>query len=165
MKPTRILAGLFAVACIAFWMFAFSPWARDIFTAPDQLEDEGYAASVDALCADAQAAIDDLPSARSATTPSGRVSAVAAGTATLDRLVQDVAALDGGTSNDRRLVGLWLDDWDIYLADRSRHAERLQSEGDVRFLNTEDNGVFIAQRMDGFSRVNEIDNCVLPGDI
>ena len=165
MSPGRALAGLFALVCIAFWIFAFSPWARDIFTAPDQLEDESYGSALDALCDDAQSSIDTLPSARSAATPVERASAVAAGTEVLRRLVQDMAVLDGGTADDRRLVGLWLDDWEIYLGDRVRHAERLESEGDVRFLNTEDEGVFVAQRMDGFSRVNDLDSCVLPGDI
>ena len=165
MTPARALAGFFAFACIAFWIFAFSPWARDIFTAPDQLEDETYVAALDSLCAEAQARVEALPSARSAATPADRIAAVTAGTEILDRLVEDMAALAGGTADDRRLVGLWLEDWEIYLDDRSRHAERLLTEGDVRFLNTEDNGVFVAQRMDGFSRVNELDACVLPGDI
>ena len=66
MSPGRALAGLFALVCIAFWIFAFSPWARDIFTAPDQLEDESYGAALDVLCEDAQTSIDALPSARSA---------------------------------------------------------------------------------------------------
>lgn len=164
-RKTRALATVFIVACVAFWIFAFSPQARDIFTAPDQLEDEQYVAALDARCALTSAELDRLPSARRADNPTERAETVTAANELLRTMVNDLGAITGGTEDDRRLIGRWLEDWEVYLGDRSRHVERLLTDGDVRFLNTEDGGVFVAERMDGFIRVNDIDNCVLPGDV
>lgn len=164
-RTTRVLATVFVVACVAFWIFAFSPWARDIFTAPDQLDDEAYVAALDARCARTMADLDELPPPRRAETPNERAEILVAANEQLRRLVDDLDTVPGGTADDRRLVGRWLEDWEIYLADRSSHVERLLTEGDVAFLNTEEDGVFIAERMSGFVRVNDIDNCALPGDL
>ena len=164
-RTTRVLATVFVLFCIAFWAFAFSPWARDIFTAPDQLEDESYVAALDARCARTRSELDALPSARRAETPTERAETVVAANELLRAMVDGLAMVEGGTEDDRRLVGRWLDDWEIYLGDRSEHVDRLLRDGDSPFLNTEENGVFIAERMDGFVRVNDIDNCLIPGDL
>ena len=164
-RTTRVLATIFVVACVLFWIFAFSPWARDIFTAPDQLEDEAYVADLDARCARTVATFDELPPPRRAETPAERADLLVVANGELRTLVDDLGSVAGGTADDRALVGRWLEDWEIYLADRARHVERLRREGDVAFLNTEENGVFIAERMSGFVRVNDIDNCALPGDL
>lgn len=162
---TRVLATIFVVCAIAFWLFAFSPWARDIFQAPDQIADETYVASLDGRCAAARSLLTELPLAQNAATPVDRASALSEANEILTLMAADLAEIDGGTDNDRRLVGLWLDDWRIYLGDRESHVGRLITEGDVRFLTSEVNGVFINERMDGFARVNDLDNCETPGDV
>lgn len=162
---TRVLATSFVVLAIAFWAFAFSPWARDIFTAPDQLESEALVDDVENRCAAARGQIAELPAASLATSAAERAPVVAEATSHLAAMVADLRLMDPVNSDDARLLGLWLDDWNIYLTDRDAHADRLLNEGDVRFLNTEDNGVFIHERMDGFARVNNLDSCETPGDI
>lgn len=162
---TRFLATAFVVVSVAFWIFAFSPWARDLFTAPDQLEDEALVAAIDDVCAAARTDLFELPPARTATTPAERAEILVAANETLRQMRADLAMLPVDTPEDRRLVNLWLDDWDIYLGDRDTHINRLLTEGDVRFFNTVDNGVFIHERMDGFARVNNMDNCETPGDV
>ena len=162
---TRVLATLFVVCAVAFWLFAFSPWARDIFQAPDQIADETYVSALDGRCAAARSLLLELPLAQNATSPVERASALSEANDILTEMANDLAGIDGGTDNDRRLVGLWLDDWGIYLSDRANHVGRLVTEGDVRFLTSEVNGVFINERMDGFARVNDLDNCETPGDV
>jgi hypothetical protein len=164
-RRTRVLAVLFIVLSAAFWAFAFSPWARDIFQAPDQIEDEGYLAAIELTCAGALDEIGTFPSPRSATGPEDRATLVENTNAVLQQMQADLAALNRGTDADRELVIRWLDDWDFYLEDRVDHVERLQTEGDVRFLNTERDGIFIAERMSGFARVNEIRSCMPLGDL
>ena len=51
------------------------------------------------------------------------------------------------------------------MEDRVTHAERLRQGEDARFLNTEADGIFIAERMNGFARVNNMDSCQVPGDL
>jgi len=83
------------------------------------------------------------------------------------RLVDDLATLSGGTDSDRDLVAHWLADWEVYLADRLTHAERLRTEGDVKPLLTAlPNGAgSVLERMNGFARVNDMDSCLDPGDL
>jgi len=68
-------------------------------------------------------------------------------------------------NKDQELIERWLEDWDFYLADRVAHADKLRNGDDSRFLNTERDGIFIAERMSGFARVNEFRSCLPPGDL
>lgn len=164
-RRTRVLASIFVLLSVAFWIFAFSPWARDIFQAPDQIQDEAYAGALEDRCAEAIAEIGLLPSARSAVGPEDRADNVEQINAVLQDMRRDLAEISGGTAEDRALIMRWLDDWDFYMEDRATHVDRLRNEGDVRFLNTERDGIFIAERMNGFARVNEIRSCMPPGDL
>jgi len=164
-KGTRIAATIFVIVTVAFWMFAFSPWARDMFQAPDQIEDEAYVAAIEDRCALAVAKIDTFPTPRSATGPNDRADNLERVNAALIQMRADLGNLEGGTIEDRELIQLWLADWDLYIEDRVNHVERLRTEGDVRFLNTEHDGIFIAERLNGFGRVNEIRSCLPPGDL
>ncbi len=164
-RTTRIAATIFVIVAVAFWIFAFSPWARDIFQAPDQIQDDAYNAAIEDRCALTVAQIEGFPSVRSATGPEDRADNVELVNGALLQLRSDLAELDGGTPEDRVLIGRWLDDWDFYIQDRIDHVQRLRTEGDVRFLNTERDGIFIAERMNGFARVNEIRSCLPPGDL
>ena len=162
---TRVFAVVFILGAIAFWIFAFSPLARQIFQAPDQLADETYVADIEATCAATVATLGELPSPRSASGPEERANIVENSNVVLVQMREDLAVLAGGTEADRDLVMRWLEDWDILIADRVTHVERLRTEGDVRFLNTEADGIFIAERMSGFARVNEFRSCLPPGDL
>ncbi len=162
---TRVFAVVFILGAIAFWIFAFSPWARQIFQAPDQIADEAYVATIEATCAATVAQLDALPSPRSADGPESRANIVENSNVALTAMRMALAELEGGTPEDRDLVSRWLEDWDILISDRMTHVERLRTEGDVRFLNTESDGIFIAERMSGFARVNEFRSCLPPGDL
>ena len=94
--------------------------------------------------------MDALPSVRSAESPANRADNLELANAALVRMTEDIAGFGTAFPGDGRLIGLWLGDWDIYIADRVTHVQRLRTEGDVRFLNTEADGIFIAERMNGF---------------
>ncbi len=164
-RVTRALAVVFILVAIAFWIFAFSPQAREMFQAPDQLEDESYVAAIEQTCVDAVARLDALPSARSADDTAARADIVENSNVILGDMIGALAELSGGTEDDQRLIGLWLQDWEIVMADRETHVARLRTEGDVRFLNSEVDGIFVAERMNGFARVNDIESCAPPGDL
>ena len=107
----------------------------------------------------------ELPSIRSASSPQDRANNLELANAALDRMLIDIDNLGSTAVGDERLIGLWLGDWQIYMADRVAHVDRLRTEGDVRFLNTEADGIFIAERMSGFARVNNMRSCLPPGDL
>lgn len=95
------------------------------------------------------------------------------GTPAEDTLAEKIAegkATEG--LSDAALVGLWLDDWNIYLSDRQAHVERLNNatadtaDRDLRFLISDvvAGGIY-TRRMDGFARLNNMPACQVPGDI
>lgn len=164
-RITRIAATLFVLASLAFWIYAFSPLARERYVAVDGISDLAYRDQIELRCADAVTRIAELPSARSAASPKERANNLEVVNAELLSMMSEIGGLSSTVDDDLRLVGLWRDDWDIYLADRNAHVERLRTEGDVRFLNTEADGIFIASRMNGFARRNHLDSCETPGDL
>ncbi len=175
----RWLGGLFVVGSFVFWAWAFSPWART--ENPGRLDDRSFVQWADQRCAQAQAAIDALPTARQAASRPERADQVDRGTDEVEALVADIrrqagAALavstDGEGPPDAELVSAWLDDWDVYISDRRSHSDRLRTAGDdtpdreLRFLLVDlTEGSTYTERMDGFARLNNMDNCQVPGDV
>ena len=111
--------------------------------------------------------IATLTPAAEATSPADRADGMDLATDALADMVVDLALLPGGIDDDTVLVGMWLEDWAVYLSDRRTHADRLRLEGDVRPLLTalpNGNGS-VLKRMNGFARVNDMEACLDPGDV
>ena len=175
----RWLAGLFVAGSFVFWAWAFSPWART--ENPARLDDRSFAQWADQRCARAQTAIAALPTARQAASRAERADQVDRGTDEVERLVDDLrrraeTSLAESTSGDGppdgALVRDWLADWDVYIADRRGHSAKLRTADDdtpdreLRFLLVDmTEGSTYTERMDGFSRLNNMDNCQVPGDV
>ena len=175
----RWLGGLFVAASFVFWAWAFSPWART--ENPGRLDDRDFVRWADQRCAQTQAAMDALPSSRQATSRAERAGQVDQGTDEVEMLVADLrlraeASLSESTEGDgppdASLVGDWLTDWDVYVSDRRNHSARLRSADDdtpdreLRFLLLDmTEGSTYTERMDGFSRLNDMDSCQVPGDV
>ena len=175
----RWLAGLFVVGSFVFWGWAFSPWARS--ENPARLDDRGFAQWADGRCEEAQTAIAALPTARQAGSREERADQVDRGTDAVEALVADLrlraeASLRESTDSDgppdASLVGDWLADWDVYVSDRRSHSNKLRTADDdtpdreLRFLLVDmTEGSTYTERMDGFSRLNNMDNCQVPGDV
>ena len=175
----RWLAGLFVVGSFVFWAWAFSPWART--ENPARLDDRDFAQWADQRCAQAQTAIAALPTARQAASRAERADQVDRGTDEVEMLVDDLrrraeASLAESTSEggppDAALVRDWLADWDVYISDRRSHSAKLRTADDdtpdreLRFLLVDmTEGSTYTERMDGFSRLNNMDNCQVPGDV
>ena len=178
-RLVRWLAGLFIVASFVFWAWAFSPWARS--ENPARLDDRDYVQWADQRCAEAQAAIAELPTARQAASRAERADQVDRGTDEVESLVDALrlraeASLSDSTDSDgppdTELVGAWLADWDVYVTDRRSHSDRLRTadedtpDRELRFLLVDmTEGSTYTERMDGFSRLNNMDNCQVPGDV
>ena len=173
------LGGLFVAGSFVFWAWAFSPWART--ENPARLDDRSFVGWADQRCAEAQAAIDALPTARQAASRAERADQVDWATDEVEALVADIrlraeASLSVSTESegppDAELVGAWLEDWAVYIADRRSHSERLRTasedtpDRELRFLLLDlTEGSTYTERMDGFARLNNMDNCQVPGDV
>lgn len=175
----RWLGGLFVVGSFVFWAWAFSPWART--ENPGRLDDRSFVGWADQRCARAQTAIDALPTARQAASRAERADQVDRATDEVEALVADIrlraeASLSVSTESDgppdTELVAAWLEDWDVYISDRRSHADRLRTadedtpDRELRFLLLDlTEGSTYTERMDGFARLNNMDNCQVPGDV
>ena len=159
----RTLVGLLAVAMVVLWVYAFllAPSGN-----PDRLQDRSWPEAAQERCLEARAVIDTLPSAAQATSPADRADDLDLATDVLVAMVADLAAFLGGI-DDAHLIGMWLDDWEVYLSDRRVHATRLRIEGDVKPLLTAlPSGTgSVLKRMNGFARVNDMEACLDPGDV
>ena len=175
----RWLGGLFVAASFVFWAWAFSPWART--ENPGRLDDRDFVQWADQRCAQTQAAIDALPSPRQAASWADRAGQVDRGTDEVEALVTDLrlraeselsVSTEGDGPPDAALVGAWLADWDVYISDRRSHSARLlfadedTDDRELRFLLVDMvEGSTYTERMDGFARLNNMDNCQVPGDV
>ena len=173
------LGGLFVAGSFVFWAWAFSPWART--ENPGRLDDRGFVRWADQRCAQAQEAIDALPTARQAASRQERADQVDRGTDEVEALVADIrrraeaslpVSTEGNGPPDADLVDAWLEDWDVYIADRRSHSTRLRTadedtpDRELRFLLVDlTEGSTYTERMDGFARLNNMDNCQVPGDV
>ena len=175
----RWLGGLFVAGSFVFWAWAFSPWART--ENPARLDDREFAQWADQRCDQAQTAIAALPTARQAASREERADQVDRGTDEVEALVADLRlraeaslaeSTEGDGPADVSLVRDWLADWDVYITDRRSHSTRLRTAGEdtpdreLRFLLVDmTEGSTYTERMDGFSRLNNMDACQVPGDV
>jgi hypothetical protein len=167
------VAAVLGMTLLWIWILSGAPKRRN----PDYLHDRAWVAKAGERCTEAVARIDELPEATTAATPQERVETVEEANAVLVDLVADLRAdepegSDDNRADDRRVVKLWLDDWDRFLEARVDYAERLRAydpDGDTdipRFLLPENQkGDGIDRPIKSFADVNEIPQCATPGDV
>ncbi len=161
--PTGIALIVAVVAIVAMWAYILGPWrSREV---PTTLEDLTYAARVEPVCAAAQARIEQLPPAATATSPQERAEVLDDANDVVAALVADLHEIDPVVAADRQYVDQWMADWDSYLQSRREYARVLASGRDERFAVQAENGHPITQRMDGFADLNDMPSCFVPLDV
>lgn len=164
--PTRIgrlLAVVFVVGAVGFWFWL-------IVLAPEQeprdrLDDPAFAETAEAICTDAREAVDELPAARSAATPQERAVILTDATAIFQTMVDDLRAEAPAEGRDGSILAEWLDDWEVYLGDRTAYADELAAGEDVPFTLTAKAGDQITEAIDGLADANDMDACATPLDV
>ena len=63
------------------------------------------------------------------------------------------------------IVGLWLDDYEIYIDDRRAFAENLRNGINLQFSETPINRLPISEKISTFAAENEMSNCKPPLDL
>ena len=84
----RFCAAVFVLSTFAFWVWAFSPWARR--ENPTRLDDRVFAAWADERCSQSQAAIEALPSPRQVQSPQQRAEYIGEGSDEIEGLLADL---------------------------------------------------------------------------
>ena len=161
----RIAVTLIIVSTILFWAWALGPLGpRDN---PDTLDDVTYSPAAINICTAAQAQIDELEPAAEADDPEDRAATLVEANAIYGIMVNGLNTLvdPAGTEHDAVILEKWLGDWELYLGDRDDHVQRLLTEGDVAFQVTRVERTSVSSRLDWFARVNNMEECGLPGDL
>lgn len=162
---TARIAGLLVVVALAvFWIYAFTPLSPK--AKADGLVDKAMVARIDATCATAKTQIARVPFAFQSNTAADRADQVDEVTRLLGSMIGEIRTEQIANANDARLLGLWLADWDAYLADRRAYANGLRVDERTPFTVTQRYGAQITTGMDNFVTVmNKLGNCKTPSDV
>ena len=161
----RIVSAVLLLCVIAFWIWAFSPLAPRGH--PDELDDPAFAEDAEVRCA---AAVDqvatEVPAASEATSTDDRADQIDASTAIFEEMLVDLTAIapPAGT-RDREIVDQWLADWQTYIGDRYRYADRFREGIDDRFEVTAVDEGQVTDPIDAFALANRMPSCASPQDV
>lgn len=159
----RIVSAILVAAIAGFWIWAFSPWAPRGH--PDELDSPAFADAARPLCAAAVAELNELPLAREVRSMDERADLLDSGSAIYRRLVAELRDLaPDPDTRDGDIVGRWLDDYEIYLADRDAYAADFRAGIDEPFSVTTKGRYQITEPLDEFAAANDIRDCATPGD-
>lgn len=164
-SPGRVLASLAVLAMVAFWVWAFSPWAPRGH--PDELDDPAFSDAAEQQCAIVvERVATDVAPANEATSPLERAGQIEQSSDLFAQLLVDLRALapPPGT-RDGDLVERWLDDWEIYVADRYAYADDFRNGISEPFSVTAIRGGQITDPIDSFANANAMPSCASPTDV
>lgn len=167
-RPTHLLLVIGFLAMAGFWIWAFSPLpTRGHPDTLDTTDGKAFTANAEIRCAAALEQLDTLPRDWDIDNPEQLAEQVASGTDLLVEMIPDLRNLARSVSDsdEARKVGLWLDDWNTYIADRNNLVAKLRQGERSEFIYTARNGVQIARIIDRFAQVNDMLSCETPKDI
>lgn len=161
------MAGLAFLAMAGFWAWAFSPLPKRGH--PDNLNFPQFHQPAEAICLEARGQLDGLDKTWTINSPQQLATQVSAASEILEVMVDDLeqlmfsVALPG--TEERKLLGLWLADWETYLGNRGDFVAKLELGERATFTHTAREGVTVAAIVDRFSEVNKMAACATPEDI
>ena len=164
----RVAVTVILTALIVMWAWIWFFAPRDNV---DRFSERAFPEAAEPICAAAHERILALPSGRETPTVGERAVVVREGTEIVAEMVADLEAIADLVTDpeDADILRQWFADWhDLYLADRWAHVERLESATpdtpgeDLAFLVQD---LRYGRRIDGLANVNDMDSCVIPGDI
>jgi hypothetical protein len=159
-----LLGALFAVVTIALWLYAF--FIYDPGRKVDELADRTFPTEAEQVCAQSRARVEALPPAESARDAAERGAVVDQANVVLSDMVgrlRELVPPDQGQITDG--INLWIEDWEIHIADRAAYADALREDPDARFLETRKARRQISRAIDGFAEVNRMPSCATPTDV
>lgn len=86
-------------------------------------------------------------------------------TDTIENFVKEFRQTLPSDPKGRELVGLWLDDYEIYIADRREFSNNLRAGINERFAETPIEGLPISEKIATFAADNEMSYCKPPIDL
>ena len=171
LRPLTIVLAAIIAGLVVMWIYAlaFAPKSYRL-----AVRDDAWIDQAETICGRYADRIDELPDASAFADVEPPAEALRQRALVLDDanalVAEQVGALRSlrGPDNQRgrELVGRWLDDWDLYLADRQQQSADWRAGIDDPFAVTaDDSGAPITETMDDFAKNNRMPTCVVPGDV
>jgi hypothetical protein len=167
-KWGRVGAVVAFLALTLFWIWALFFASKE---AVNRIDDRAWAERAESICVAAteeRNALADLVRVEQATPElvARRADIVHTSTDILERMLDDVVAVEPSDPKGRGIVPLWEDEYRVYLQDRRNYADRLRASGEYEpFTETPVDGIPISERLTTFAADNEMSTCAPPIDL
>jgi hypothetical protein len=164
----RALLTLIVIGFAAFWIWALFFASKE---SVNRIDDRAWAERAEQICVDATEArieLTDLTRIDQAGPEliMRRAAIVDESTDILERMLDDVVAVDPSDEKGRGIVPLWEEEYRTYLQDRRNYADRLRASGEnLPFTETPVQGIPISERLTTFAAENDMPACAPPIDL
>jgi hypothetical protein len=164
----RALLTLIVIGFAAFWIWALFFASKE---SVNRIDDRAWAERAEQICVDATEArieLTDLTRIDQAGPEliMRRAAIVDESTDILERMLDDVVAVDPSDEKGRGIVPLWEEEYRTYLQDRRNYADRLRASGEnLPFTETPVQGIPISERLTTFAAENDMLACAPPIDL
>lgn len=151
-------------ATFGVWIYALFIYDPGLMI--DELADTTFPEAAEEICHQARVEIEQLPTAEQTPTPAERADVVDQANDSLRRMTEQLrAAVPAEQTRINDGIRQWVDDWDVFIADRQEYADDLRSDPDRRFTETLKADRQISRAIDAFAQVNRMESCTVPGDV
>lgn len=162
-----MLIVLALLALVVFWTWALFFASKESI---NRIEDRAWAERAQGICADANAARDDLADYRRIDPDDlallrERGDLIDRSTNVVEQMIDDVTRVPPADAKGRDIVPRWESDYRIFIANRRDHADLVRAGTDVPFRQAEVGGVPISERLTRFAVDNDMPACVAPRDL
>lgn len=133
---------------------------------PDTLHDAAWGKRAQSICRPAANVVNNLPNASTSKIAIQRADLLDKGTAALVPMVRRLEAAERpATAKEQTMVKAWLEDWNIYLGDRTAFAAALRKNPAAEPLLTQTHGGWDTDAIDAMAKANNAPDCATPQDM
>jgi hypothetical protein len=164
---------VFAVICLgfaAFWVWALFFASKE---AVNKIGDRAWAERAEGICATAVDDLDALHDYRrierggpeEAAQLAERGDIVDRATGIVERMLDDVVAVEPTDAKGRAIVPQWQSDYRTYIGNRRDYADVLRAGRDEPFREAAVDGIPISDKLTRFAGDNDMPSCAPPTDL
>ncbi len=163
----RVAVGVVIVAFAGFWIWALFFASKE---AVNRIGDRGWAERAQAICTEANLERENLADYR-VVDESDPAMLVERGnlidrvTDVIERMLDDVVAVQPKDEKGQAIVPLWEADYRTYLANRRDFADELRAGHNEAFRETAVDGIPISDKLEVFAGDNDMPACAPPHDL
>jgi hypothetical protein len=163
----RIVVGVVIVGFAGFWLWALFFASKE---AVNRIGDRAWAERAEAICTRANVEREGLADFR-VVDESNPAMLVERGdlidrvTDIIERMLDDVVAVEPSDEKGQAIVPLWEADYRTYLDNRRDFADELRAGHNDAFRETAVDGIPISDKLEVFAGDNEMPSCAPPHDL